>query len=326
MLHNFFKKEKPIFTGYRFGFGSGGGGVTGPTGGPVHSASGATIFDVESAGRAVIQFNTPGSITFDTSMSGKDLRIILVGGGGGGSSGNAGGGGAGGMIEITASTLSAGTYPVSIGNGGGNGNPLAASGDDSTFGPGLTAYGGGGGGNQPTNASPGGSGGGGGYGKAAGDATQPGFSIPGTYTGNNYGFGGSTFNGYRGGGGGGASAAGGPSASGPARVGGAGRTVPAPNFPGVPFSGQLVAGGGGGSDRYNNGASTGGPGGGGEGCSCGDAGDGLPQVDPSCTSNAVNGTANTGGGGGASRCSSSPPSTFSGSGGKGLCIVSYSLS
>ena len=317
IFNEFNKKEKPVFTGLKFGFGSGGGGgavvLT-----PSHSASGATIFDITSNGRAVIQFNTPGSITFDTSMSGKDLRIILVGGGGGGSSGNAGGGGAGGMIEITASTLSAGTYPVSIGNGGGNGNPLAASGDDSTFGPGLTAYGGGGGGNQPTNASPGGSGGGGGYGKAAGDATQPGFSIPGTYTGNNYGFGGSTFNGYRGGGGGGASAAGGPSASGPARVGGAGRTVPAPNFPGVPFSGQLVAGGGGGSHRSSPGQDTAGPGGGGQGCSCNDG----VASDPACANNAMDGTANTGGGGGGSRCTNGD----SGQGGTGLCIVSYSLS
>jgi hypothetical protein len=322
MFDRWFKKETPLLGMLGMGGGAG-SNLVGGVASPVHSASGATIFDVVSDGRAVIQFNTPGSITFDTSMSGKDLRIILVGGGGGGSSGNAGGGGGGGMIEITASTLSAGTYPVSIGDGGGNGNPLAASGSNSTFGPGLTAYGGGGGGNQPANASPGGSGGGAGYGKAAGSATQPGFSIPGTYTGNNYGFAGEAHaGGYACGGGGGA---GGEGGSGPTRVGGAGRTIPAPNFPGVPFSGQLVGGGGGGSDRYNNGQSTGGPGGGGEGCSCGDAPDGLPQVDPSCTGGANNGTANTGGGGGASRCSSSPPSTFSGSGGKGLCIVSYSL-
>tara|TARA_R100000027_G_scaffold56270_1_gene45513 strand:- start:406 stop:1392 length:987 start_codon:yes stop_codon:yes gene_type:complete len=317
-------KQKPIFTGSRFGFGSGGGGGGADSGGPVHSASGATIFDIESAGRAVIQFNTPGSITFDTSMSGKDLRIILVGGGGSGSTGNAGGGGAGGMIEVTASTIGAGTYPVSIGNGGthpGSTSTQGNSGSNSTFGPGLTAYGGGTGGRDTENAIPGGSGGGAGYATQPGGATQPGFSFPGSYTGNGYGNpGGAHGGGYACGGGGGAGGAGGSPST---RVGGAGRTVPAPNFPGVPFSGQLVGGGGGGGDRYGAGASTGGPGGGGEGCSCGDAPDGASQTDPSCTSNANDGTANTGGGGGGSRCG--PPGTMAGDGGKGLCIVSYSL-
>ena len=323
MFDRWFKKETPLLGMLGMGGGAG-SNLVGGAASPVHSASGATIFDVVSAGRAVIQFNTPGSITFDTSMSGKDLRIILVGGGGSGSSGNAGGGGAGGMIEVTASTIGAGTYPVSIGNGGthpGSNATQGNSGSNSTFGPGLTAYGGGTGGRDSENAIPGGSGGGAGYGVNPGGATQPGFSFPGSYTGNNYGNpGGAHAGGYACGGGGGAGGAGGSPST---RVGGAGRTVPAPNFPGVPFSGQLVGGGGGGGDRYNNGQSTGGPGGGGEGCSCGDAPDGLPQTDPSCTSNANDGTANTGGGGGGSRCSST--GTPAGDGAKGLCIVSYSL-
>ena len=336
-MFNWNKKEKPLL-GLQ---GSGGGlGFLAPKGGggPSHSASGATIFDVESNGRFVIQFNTPGSITFTESMSSKDLRIILVGGGGGGSPGNAGGGGAGGMMEITASTLGAGTYPVSIGDGGAAGpfpGNRGSNGSNSTFGPGLTANGGGGGGTQGDNAYVGGSGGGGGYGRPGGNANQPGVSIPGTYTGTNYGSAGTAhISGYACGGGGGAGSSGNWPSPEPAawdsRRGGQGRTVPAPNFPGVPFSGQLVAGGGGGSDRYNNGRDTGGPGGGGSGCSCGDAGDGpsYPQTDPACTSSGNNGTANTGGGGGGSRCSPShpghPPGTGSGSGGKGLCIVSYS--
>lgn len=321
-----------------------GGGIARARGasGPAHSASGATIFDVESNGRAVIQFNTPGSITFNRAMSGKDLRIILVGGGGGGSRGNAGGGGAGGMIEITASTLGSGTYPVSIGDGGSAGSPGSSpnnhggNGSNSTFGPGLTANGGGGGGTQDANANTGGSGGGAGYGRPGGSANQPGVSIPGTYTGTNYGSAGAAWvSGYGCAGGGGAGSSGNwPSPEPTAwdlRRGGQGRTVPAPNFPGVPFGGQLVAGGGGGSDRFNNGRDTGGPGGGGSGCSCGDAGDGpsYPQTDPACTSGANNGTANTGGGGGGSRCDPNhpghPPGTGTGSGGKGLCIVSYSL-
>ena len=329
IFNDFFHiKQSPILSLLGMGGGGTGTALGGGASGPAHSASGASIFDVESNGRAVIQFNAPGSITFNRSMSGKDLRMILIGGGASGTRGNAGGGGAGGMIEITAASLGAGTYPVSIGNGGAVVTSTSTKGNDgsnSTFGPGLTAYGGGTGGRDGENANPGGSGGGGGYGVTAGSATQPGFSIPGTYTGTNYGNVGSLFNSYKGGGGGGAGGAGGPQSSGPARVGGAGRTVPSPNFPGVPFSGQLIGGGGGGSDRYTNGQSTGGPGGGGEGCSCNDSGDGYVQSDPSCASNANYGTANTGGGGGGSRCSNSVYPQQGGAGGSGLCIVSYTI-
>ena len=327
IFNEFFKKEKPVFTGLKFGFGSGGGGGGGDAApNAVHSATGATIFDVESNGRAVIQFNTPGSITFDTSMSGKDLRIILVGGGGAGSTGNAGGGGAGGMIEITSSTIGAGTYPVTIGTPGphpGATGTKGSPGGHSTFGPGLTAYGGGAGGRDTQSADDGGSGGGAGYNVGRGNPSQVGFPIPGSYSGSNYGNDGAAHPGsptYPCGGGGGAGGVGGQASPPlvPRRPGGPGRTVPSPNFPGVPFSGQLVAGGGGGSARGDAGADTAGPGGGGQGCSCDDG----VATDPACANNAMNGTANTGGGGGGSRCSNGD----AGQGGTGLCIVSYSLS
>ena len=51
IFNEFFKKEKPVFTGLKFGFGSGGGGGGGDAApNAVHSATGATIFDVESNG------------------------------------------------------------------------------------------------------------------------------------------------------------------------------------------------------------------------------------------------------------------------------------
>ena len=325
IFNEFFKKEKPVFTGLKFGFGSGGGGGGAVVLTPSHSASGATIFDITSNGRAVIQFNTPGSITFTESMSSKDLRIILIGGGGSGATGNAGGGGAGGMIEVTASTIGPGTYPVSIGAPGPHPGATGTKGGDggnSEFGPAparLTAYGGGAGGRDGEPASGGGSGGGAGYAVSAGSASQPSFSFPGVYTGTNYGNAGAPHPGsptYACGGGGGAG--GGAPAGPPRRPGGIGRTVPSPNFPGVPFSGQLIGGGGGGSHRSSPGQDTAGPGGGGQGCSCNDG----VASDPACANNAMDGTANTGGGGGGSRCTNGD----AGQGGTGLCIISYSLS
>ena len=41
IFNEFFKKEKPVFTGLKFGFGSGGGGAAGPLG--ALSISGGTV-------------------------------------------------------------------------------------------------------------------------------------------------------------------------------------------------------------------------------------------------------------------------------------------
>ena len=98
------------------------------------------------------------------------VECLLIAGGGSGAAGNVagGGGGAGGLIQKTVS-LTAGTYPVVIGDGGAgvattnNGN----TGQDSTF-AGLTAKGGGYGGYNGQDGGPGGSGGGGASGSGAG--------------------------------------------------------------------------------------------------------------------------------------------------------------
>ena len=91
--------------------------------------------------------------------------ILMVGGGGGGGydqEGDGGGGGAGGMRVITSTTLSAGTYTISVGAGGDGGSSPSVGGDTTMTGQTASA-GGGYGGSQPSSpGANGGSGGGGG--------------------------------------------------------------------------------------------------------------------------------------------------------------------
>jgi len=107
---------------------------------------------------------------FVLSSSQAAVECLLIAGGGSGAAGNTagGGGGAGGLIQKVLS-LTAGTYPVVIGDGGAgvSGNTNGNTGNDSTF-AGLTAKGGGYGGINGANGGPGGSGGGGGAGPGAG--------------------------------------------------------------------------------------------------------------------------------------------------------------
>ena len=120
-------------------------------------------------------FTSPG--TFTASGAPGIVEILVVAGGAGGGSGYyGGGGGAGGLIYIPTFSISAGSYPVTIGGGGlgvpgsgesgANGNP----GTDTTFSTLLTAKGGGGGGGRNGSAQPGGSSGGVGYPGPAGPA------------------------------------------------------------------------------------------------------------------------------------------------------------
>ena len=107
-------------------------------------------------------------VVTDPSKMTSTARILVVGGGGAGGSDCAGGGGAGGYVELTGTTLAAGTYIVAVGAGGkgnilpnvgGNFNPGAQGqdGHDSYiyFGSTLIAigYGGGGGGTWTSNGS-----------------------------------------------------------------------------------------------------------------------------------------------------------------------------
>ena len=199
IFNEFNKKEKPVFTGSRFGFGAG----DRPT-----AAGGTTVNSVIASGGAV-QSYTDGSTTYRvhifangdsdfvyTSGPGSiDVMVMGGGGGGGGAYGDQdtgkGGGGAGGLAWASAIPISPGTTcPVTVGAGGRGhygavqtAERAGRNGSNSVFvipsGPyTITGAGGGGGGvsdtashdvsptrvpNTNTNAgSPGGSGGGGG--------------------------------------------------------------------------------------------------------------------------------------------------------------------
>ena len=131
-------------------------------------ATGGTITNV--GGYRIHTFTTVGTSTFTVS-SGDNVEALVVGGGGGGGgqgvNDGSGGGGAGGLIYNSAYSIMAGSYTVTVGNGGAG--VVAATpgnqGGNSVFGS-LTSIGGGGGGSESSQRSglPGGSGGGaGGY-------------------------------------------------------------------------------------------------------------------------------------------------------------------
>ena len=261
---------------------------------------------------------TPGSI---------DVEYVIVGGGGGGgtySSGNSGGGGgAGGFVTGTFPNMAAGTYPVTIGQGGaGQGSvPVGLPGSSTVFNS-ITAYGGGSG--SPAygaDGNPGASGGGGGGNGptegGVGNRIQPDGSVnipsplqPQGYPG---GLGGPAGNSGRSGGGGGAGGAGGDAdAEGNSGSGGVGKVafsgdagVPTDYGTTGPTPGRWFAGGGAGGGYTTANTNTG-PGG---------AGGGGTQL----SGGSLNGTPNTGGGGGGAQAPTA------GDGGSGIVILKYSL-
>jgi hypothetical protein len=191
-MFNWNKKEKP-FASYG-GFGGGGLGLFGGSASIV-KASGGDVNALEPGNGYVYHtFTTLGSGTFTVT---KDLtaEILVVAGGGGGGmvDGGAGGGGAGGVAHCTSLTLSAGTYPLTVGagdpvstsSGGGVGTPSVFYGPAPTTSGRITALGGGQGGLGPrTGGAAGTAGGSGGGGQgfqspgAGGPGTQPAQSNP----------------------------------------------------------------------------------------------------------------------------------------------------
>ena len=205
IFRDFFNvKQKPVFTGSRFGFGSGGG----PTG-PSFSITGGNVADGVAPGNGYIYhvFSSSGALTVSGGEA-TGCEWLLIGGGaaGGGGDHYSGGGGAGGVVYKQNQDLTPGTYPVYIGSHGPgtpnqqDGNPSFPShnrvntgqsgGEDSEFtigGSTIYALGGGRGGcrAQPggePNGFSGGCGGGGGVGYpggpyptgSAGSTSQPG--------------------------------------------------------------------------------------------------------------------------------------------------------
>ena len=254
-----------------------------------------------------------------------NVDYLVVAGGGGASAEHAGGGGAGGArigacASCTGITVTATTYPVTVGGGGaGTTGPTANPGSNSIFST-ITSTGGGRGGSYAVAGDPGGSGGG----SAGGDSLVPtssqgsGNTPPVSPPQGNPGGTGGPPGPNAGGGGGGANAAGGNF---PSNNGGAGLDVtpvfgaaPQPFYQSDqpqagPSSTGLFAGGGSGTSGPPGSVVPGGPGGGGDG------GGGTPTSQP-----AGSGTSNTGGGGGGLRTGSG---VSGGSGGKGIVIIRY---
>ena len=254
-----------------------------------------------------------------------NVDYLVVAGGGGASAEHAGGGGAGGArigacTSCTGLTVTATTYPITVGAGGsGSTGSSTSSGSNSIFST-ITSTGGGRGGSYFAAGDPGGSGGG----SAGGDSTVPtssqgsGNTPPVSPPQGNPGGTGGPSGPNAGGGGGGASAAGGNF---PSNNGGAGLdvtpvfgTAPQPFYQSDqpqagPSSTGLFAGGGSGTSGPPGAVVPGGPGGGGDG------GGGVPTSQP-----AGSGTANTGGGGGGLRTGSG---VAGGSGGSGIVVIRY---
>jgi hypothetical protein len=274
----------------------------------IHTFTGPGTFTVTCAG------NPAGSDTVD--------YIVVAGGGGGGGAPNApdhvsGGGGAGGLrtnfcTPASALTVTATSFPITVGGGGTGGGPggsRGTNGANSIFST-ITSAGGGTGGAGPPGADEGEPGGSGGGGASAtppatanfGTGNTPPVSPP---QGNN---GGRGFDAaptaLTGGGGGGASAAGTdgnpPTSGGPGGNG----TDFSPFVGNIGPTCSVFAGGGGGARRTGT-QGTGGTGGGG----------------PANTgSNGDAGTTNTGGGGGGT---AAPGANSGGAGGSGIVIIRY---
>jgi hypothetical protein len=240
------------------------------------------------------------------------IDFLVIAGGGGGAGSAAGGGGAGGYRTSTQTVGTGTVITVTVGDGGASitGSSAGNNGSDSSIsGSGLstiTSTGGGGGGgevNSPNEIGKNGGSGGGGGTTPSGAQTKPGGSGNTPSTSPSQGNGGGSGNtdalSYRAGGGGGGAGATGSNSS--TSNGGNGGNGTASSITG---SSVTRAGGGGGSGIPGT-KGLGGTGGGGNG---GNASD-----------NAVSATANTGGGGGGG---GQPNGYITGSGGKGVVILS----
>ena len=299
------------------------------TGNPFIQATGGTIsycgdFKIHT-------FTSPGTFCVSSiaqCSAQNTVGYLVIAGGGSGGGGYGGGGGAGGFREgrnvpidnFTASplvanaptnavTITATSYPITVGAGGAAG--CRNNGSNSVFST-ITSAGGGGGrdGNGTSCVGSGGSGGGGGGGGCgvAGSGNTPPVSPP---QGNPGGIGtggtppgGSSAPNYGRAGGGGAGGTGGNAAPNFGGPGGNGATTS--------ISGSSVTRAGGGGGGIFDGPATagsGGPGGGGAGSP------GTPA--------GGNGTANTGSGGGGSSHIPSGFSPSNGAGGSGIVIIRY---
>jgi hypothetical protein len=261
---------------------------------------GATLFDAPAALRGgqwiKVTASTVSSITAATNPTTFSIDYLAVGGGGGsgGSIGStASGGGGGGEVATGSDTLTVGTFNITVGDGGAQGqtsNGVGGTGGSTIIETVDTAVGGGGGGAgaDNLNGASGASGGGGGGGAGAGTG--------GAATAGNTGGAGNGTSPDSGGGGGGAGAVG---TAGTAGVGGNGGNGTASSITGT----SITYGGGGGGGAASGTAGIGGTGGGGNG---------------GVAARGTVGTPNTGGGGGGGS------ETNEGrAGGSGIAVIRY---
>jgi len=303
------------------------------------SATGGT--ETTSGDFKIHTFNSSSNFVISNisdSPANNEVSYLVVAGGAGGGGDRGGGGGAGGFREsksgadsysssplegTTNISVTAQTYPITVGAGGagGNSSSVGSSGANSTFST-ITSAGGGGGGNSPPGgaavAVSGGSGGGArsGYSSSlsptcsVGSGNTPPVSPP---QGNN---GGRGYDGVaantQSGGGGGAGAVGG---NGSSNQGGAGGNGVATSITGSSVS--RAAGGGGGTDGGASNFQAGGGAGGAGGTGGGGAGN---NNGPTATPSGGAGTSNTGSGGGGGGASTG---ANGGAGGSGVVILRY---
>jgi hypothetical protein len=281
------------------------------------SATGGT--ESTSGNYKIHTFNSSSNFVVTTADNqGNKVQYLVVagGGGGGGPTGNwtGGGGGGGGHRtnypnpDTTGITVTAQTYPITVGAGGTGNNTPAGDGSPSIFST-ITSAGGGAGGTACVHGRPGGSGGGGGVGGSGNNAgsgnTPPVSPSQGNDGGSGEGNPGSgSYTPWGGGGGGGA---GGTGDSGSPGRGGDGGNGTANSITGSSVT--RAGGGGGGTHPGPAGFGSGGPGGGGRGA-------GNPG-------NATAGSSNTGGGGGGPGECSSQPGNIGQTGGSGVVILRY---
>lgn len=157
--------------------------IGGGSAGGYRAASAAGVAYISATGGSITtdgnykihDFTSSGTFTITAAPDGATIEAMIIGGGG---SGGWGGGGGGGYYYNSAIAVSAGSYTVVIGRGGGRFAPYVGepgiSGEDTTF-AGKTALGGGGGAPSKNAAGlDGGSGGGGGgNGALGGTGLQP---------------------------------------------------------------------------------------------------------------------------------------------------------
>ena len=278
-------------------------------------ASGGTM--TTSGGRTFHTFTTGGTFTLNVPVG--VVEVMLIGGGGGGGGTSGGGGGSGNMIIVT-STLSPGSFTVTVGAGGAGGTNATnggAGGQSRFTGTGINIRALGGGGGSTESVSAGGTGGSGGGGSgltesnggAAGTGVVTGMTVvsnsayPG---GTNPGPGNPSSAGC--GGGGSFSAGGAVSASAPSDGGDGGLATL--------YYGTYYGGGGGGAAASTGAYGTPHKGKGGGTAPFTSGGNGSQGAS---STQAGAGVANTGGGGGGGEGSG----YNGGAGGSGIVIISY---